>query len=192
MPTGRDLVATLRLLSGGRESRFWSESWVSHAALLTELVGVLRASRPATSVDVDEGWRPDRDLSLAVGRWGWLHVSSLVEEHEGGRCLVRIGSRLRLSVVGTLRGVAAALVMAGGTAASMALYRPSVSVVLSAVLIAGIATRAVWQVTRATAVLDQAVSRVTTAMTLVPLGVGVVGDRVLDRTRKTSLSPGEG
>ena len=192
MPTGRDLVATLRLLTGGRERRFWSESWVSHAALLTELVGVLRASRPATSVDVDEGWRPDRDLGLAVGRWGWLYVRSLVEEHEGGRCLVRIGSRLRLSVVGTLRGVTAALVMAGGTAASMALYRPSVSVVVSAVLIAGIATRAVWQVTRASAVLDQATSRVTTAMTLIPLGAGAVGDRVLDRSRKTSLSPGEG
>ena len=56
----------------------------AHATLLTEIIGVLRAARPAPVVDVDEGWRPDRDFSLAVGRWGWLHVRALVEEHAAG------------------------------------------------------------------------------------------------------------
>ena len=57
---------------------------MDHTQLLTEMVGVLRAARPAPPVEVDEGWRPDRDFSVAVGRWGWLHVQALVEEHAEG------------------------------------------------------------------------------------------------------------
>ncbi len=170
MLTPRDAFASVRVFSrGGRERSFWSESWMSHTALLAELVGVLRASRPPQTVDVDEGWRPDRDLSLAIGRWAWLHVRALVEEHEDGGCLFRVQARLRSSFVGTVRGLALGLLLAGGTAASMALYRPSVSVVVSAVAIAAIAARAAWQATRAAAVLDRAVSRVTTAAGMLPL-----------------------
>ena len=44
----------------------------------------------------------------------------------------------------------------------MALYTPSVGVVVAAA-IAGIAARAAWQATRAPAVLDRAVTHVTTA-----------------------------
>ena len=51
--------------------------------LLTELTGLLRASRPARAVQVDDGFRADRDLSVSVGKWGWLDVRSLIEEHGG-------------------------------------------------------------------------------------------------------------
>ena len=62
-PTLRDIITSVRLLTrAGTERSFWSASWVPHTTLLTELVGDLRASRPAPIVDVDEGWRPDRDL----------------------------------------------------------------------------------------------------------------------------------
>ena len=191
MPTPRDVLASARLLARGEPQRaFWSETWSSHTTLLTELVGDLRASRPAQVVDVDEGWRPDRDFSLAIGRWAWLHVRTLVEEHEAGRCLFRVRSRLRLSFVGTVRGLALGLLLAGGTAASMALYRPSVSVVVSAVAIAAIAARAAWQATRAAAVLDRAVTRVTTAAGLLPLPFREQPVPRVGRSAETTVSGG--
>ena len=137
MPTLRDVVASARLVTRtGTERSFWGESWASHTTLLTELVGVLRASRPTHIVDVDAGWRPDRDFSLAIGRWGWLHVRTLVEEHEHGTCLFRMRARLRPSFVGTLQGVTLAVLMAGGMSASFFIYDLSVTVLVAAVAIA--------------------------------------------------------
>ena len=143
--------------------RSGARAWTSHTTLLTELVAVLRASRPAQRVDVDDGWRPDRDLSLGIGRWGWLHVRTLVEAHEGGACLFRVRARLRPSFVGTLRGLTLAVLLAGGTGASLALYTPPVGLVVAAVASAAIAARVAWQATRAAAVLNRALNHVTTA-----------------------------
>ena len=164
VPTPRDALFAARLLArGGAEQAFWSAAWTSHTTLLTELVAVLRASRPAQRVDVDDGWRPDRDLSLGIGRWGWLHVRTLVEAHEGGACLFRVRARLRPSFVGTLRGLTLAVLLAGGTGASLALYTPPVGLVVAAVASAAIAARVAWQATRAAAVLNRALNHVTTA-----------------------------
>ena len=154
--------------------------------LLTELVGVLRASRPARIVDVDEGWRPDRDLSLAIGRWGWLHVRTLVEEHEHGACLFRVRARLRPSFVGTLRGVTLAVLAAGGMSASMFLYEPSVTLFVSAVAIAGVGARAAWQAIRGAAVLDQAVTRVRVAAGLLRLPVSTGIEPTVELTLRQS------
>jgi len=191
VPALRDARAAVRLLTGGGiERSFWSESPTSHATLLTELVGVLRASRPAQLVRVDEGWHPDRDLSLAIGRWGWLHVRTLVEEHERGCCLFRARARLRPSFVGTLQGLTLAVLLAGGTSASMALYRPSVSVVVSVIAIAAIVARAAWQATRAAAVLDRAVGRVTTAAGMLPLPMPAALAPRVSSSAETTLSGG--
>jgi len=183
MPTLRDVAASARLVTrSGTERSFWSESWVSHTTLLTELVGVLRASRPAQIVDVDAGWRPDRDFSLAIGRWGWLHVRTLVEEHEQGACLFRIRARLRPSFVGTLQGVTLAALVAGGMSASFFIYDLSVTVLVAAVAIAAIGARAAWQAMRATAVLDRAVTRVSTAAGLMKLPVSTTVETVAEPT----------
>ncbi|HVQ13723.1 MAG TPA: glycosyltransferase [Vicinamibacterales bacterium] len=98
-----DVLASARLLIGGApQERFWSETWTSSDALLTELAGLLRAARPARAVQVDDGFRADRDLSVSVGKWGWLDVRSLIEEHSGARCLLRIGLRLRPTMLGVV------------------------------------------------------------------------------------------
>ena len=171
-PTFRDALSSLRLLAeAGVRRSFWSSSWVAHSSVLSELVGELRAARPAQVVDVDEGWRPDRDLSLGVGRWGWLHVRSLVEEHEDGACLLRVRTRLRPSIVGVLRGTALAVVVAGGASASVFIYDLSVTLAVSALAIAGIAARTAWQVIRAGTVLDRALRRVTAAAGMMELPV---------------------
>ena len=168
---GNTLRAARLLTRSGAEQTFWCSEWMAQTTLLTELVGVLRASRPAQRVEVDEGWRPDRDLSLGIGRWGWLHVRTLLEEHEGGACLFRVRARLRPSFVGTLRGLTLAALLAAGTGASMALYTPPVGVVVAAVASAAIAVRVAWQATRAAAVLNRALTHVTTASGLHPLPI---------------------
>ncbi|MDA1092665.1 MAG: glycosyltransferase [Acidobacteria bacterium] len=175
MPGPRDVVSAVRLVTrGGVERTFWSESWSSHATLLRELVGVLRASRPSPRVDVDEGWRPDRDVSLAIGRWGWLLVGLLVEEHAGGACLCRVRTRLSPSFNGTLHSVALAALLAGGTAASFALYTPPVGITVAFLSAIGIAARTAWQTIRANAVLDRALTHVTNAAGFIrlPLATG--------------------
>ena len=183
MPAFHDVIASARLLTrAGTERSFWSESWVPHTTLLTELVGVLRASRPAGIVDLDEGWRPDRDLSLAIGRWGWLHVRTLVEEHEHGARLFRIRARLRPSFVGTLRGVTLAVLVAGGMSASMFLYQPSVTLLVSAAAIAAIGARAAWQAIRGAVVLDRAVTRVSVAAGLLTLPISTTLEPTVERT----------
>jgi hypothetical protein len=159
------------VVRGDVERSFWSESWVAQPTLLRELVGVLRAARPAQVVDVDEGWRPDRDLSVAVGHWAWLHVRTVLEEHEGGACLLRVRFRLRPSFVGTLRGGTLAVLVAIGTSASVFVYDLYVTAVVAAVAIVGIGARAAWQALRGAAVLDHALERVTKAAGLVGVPV---------------------
>ena len=186
LPTLRDALASGRLLAHrGTEKSYWGQTWTAPTTLLTELVGVLRASRPAQLVVVDEGWRPDRDLSLAIGRWGWLHVRTVVEEHENGCCLFRVRARLRPSFVGTVRGLLLAALFAGGTSASMALYTPSVSVVVSIAAMAAIGARATWQTLRGVVALDRAITRVTTAAGMVVLPVSPAVSTV-DRAERTA------
>ena len=172
VPTVRDVRASLRLLAPrGAERSFWSESWTAQPKLLSELVGVLRACRPAQTVEVDEGWRHDRDFSLAVGSWAWLHARTLLEEHEHGACLLRVRARLRPSVVGTLRGATLAVVAAIGMSASVFIYDLGVTLLVALVAIVAIGARAAWQAIRSATVLERAVTRLTAAAGMVELGV---------------------
>ena len=158
-PRAGDVLRAARLAVGRSEERsFWSETWVAHSELLTEIIGLIRAARPAPLVDVDEGWRADRDFSLAVGRWGWLHVRTLIEEHAGGRCLFRVTTRFRMSLLGISQAVLAVLLLTVISVAMMSLHRPSGRVI--AVLAFGLlAARSAWQAIRGAAVLDRALIR---------------------------------
>ncbi|MGE0159905.1 MAG: glycosyltransferase [Gemmatimonadales bacterium] len=163
MPTTRDVLAFVRLVTrGGTERAFWSRTWVAPVRLLTDLVSVLRAVRPPQIVEVDEGWRQDRDLSLAVGRWGWLHLETVMEEHAHGACLFRMRVRLRPSLVGTLRGATLAVLVAIGTSASMFVYDRVLTLAVAALGVAGIGVWTAIQALRGATVLDRAIGRVIT------------------------------
>jgi GT2 family glycosyltransferase/DNA-binding beta-propeller fold protein YncE len=169
VPSLADAFRTALLLGGGTVQRtFWSERWVGHTALLAELAGMLRAARPALPVEVDDGWHPNRDLSVAVGHWGWLHLRALVEEHAGGKCLVRVGTRVGPSFLGAVKSVTLALLLVAVTSAAIALRWPSVT---AAAVIGFVAVflGAAWQTTRAASLLDRALGRVaaTAAMSAV-------------------------
>ena len=189
-PTFRDALAATRLVTqSGSERSFWGEAWVAQASLLDELVSVLRASRPAQTVDVDEGWRADRDLSLAIGQWGWLHVRTVLEEHEHGACLFRVRARLRPSFLGTLRGGTVAVVVAIGTSASMFIYDLSVTSLVAALAIVGIGARAALQAVRGATVLDRAITRVATAAGLRTLPISAEDDPPVKPTFERGVRP---
>ena len=170
-PRPSDAFAAARLLLGGApEERYWSETWASHEAVLTEVTGLLRAARPAPSVDVDDGFRAGRDVSVGVGRWGWLDVRALIEEHGGSKCLLRVGLRLRPAARGVL--LLALLLAALVGAREVVIVRwPWVGVAAAAGL--GILFgRAAWQTARAVALSRRAINRAALAsgMAVIPLG----------------------
>ena len=169
VPSLSDARQSVRLMAGLVDRRaFWSESWFAHTSVLSELTAVLRASRPAQVVEVDDGWRADRDLSLAVGHWGWLDLRVLVEEHAEGRCLVHVGTRFRFRPAGL--AVALALM----TMASLGVVATIDWPVAGASLVAisgGIAARAAWRSGRAVSVVRRALARVSGAAGFLPLPV---------------------
>ncbi|MEZ5419270.1 MAG: glycosyltransferase [Vicinamibacterales bacterium] len=168
-PSPATLLAAARLQVGGAvEWTSWSESWLAAPAWLSALTASLRAVRPAQRVLVDDGWHADRELSLAVGRWGWLHVRTLVEEHDHGRCLCRAGARLQPNVQGVIRAVVVALALITATSAAIALRWPTASVATVGLAVA-LMVRAAWQATRSLAVLDQALARAGVPFGLVSL-----------------------
>jgi O-antigen biosynthesis protein len=169
VPSLGDARQSVRLMAGLVGQRaFWSESWFAHTSMVSELAAVLRASRPAQVVELDDGWHADRDLSLAVGHWGWLDLRVLVEEHAESRCLVRVGTRLRFRPTG-LAG-ALALVMMASLGVVATIDWPIAGASLMAIS-AGIVARAAWRTGRAVSVVRRALARISGAAGLLPLPV---------------------
>ena len=94
--------------------RFWSEAWTSGDALLTRIVDRLRLIRLGRGIQVDDGWRADRDITIALGPWGWAHMQALVEDHGTGRCLFRVRVNVRPRGAVLALGVVVAILMASG------------------------------------------------------------------------------
>ena len=163
-----DMFASARLLIGGApQERFWSETWTSPDALLAELTGQLRASRPARAIQVDDGFRADRDLSVNVGKWGWLDVRSLIEEHGGARCLLRVGLRLRLTMLGV--ALALSLLLALLVARTLVLVQWPWGSIGLAVAVALAVGRAAWQTSSVVSATRAAVGRAALAVGMMPI-----------------------
>ena len=169
VPSLGDAHQSVRLMAGLVDQRaFWSESWFAHTSMLSELAAVLRASRPAQVVELDDGWHADRDLSLAVGHWGWLDLRVLVEEHAEGRCLVRVGTRFRFRPAGLAGGLALIAMASLGAVATIDWPAAGASLVA---ISGAIVARAAWRTGRAVSVVRRAIARVSGAAGLLPLPV---------------------
>ena len=169
VPSLGDARQSVRLIAGLVDQRaFWSESWFAHTSMLSELAAVLRASRPAQVVELDDGWHADRDLSLAVGRWGWLDLRVLVEEHAEGRCLVRVGTRFRFRPAGLAGGL---VLIAMATLGAVATIDWPVAGASLVAISGGIVARAAWRTGRAVSVVRRALARVSGAAGFLPLPV---------------------
>jgi GT2 family glycosyltransferase/DNA-binding beta-propeller fold protein YncE len=170
-PSLAEAWRALLLISGNvTEDRFWSEHWTSGDRVLTELTEWLRGSRAVRSIEIDEGWSDDRDVSVFVGRWAWLDARALVEEHGSGKSLVRISTHLRPTTFGIVAalGIGAALLvgatwgaamLAGAASGTIRNWRIAGTVVstLTLALIAGV----LWRTAQATAIVRRGIARVT-------------------------------
>jgi O-antigen biosynthesis protein len=106
-----------------RTLSFWSEEWRDATTRLGEVQAAIRRVSPA----VGPGGDYDRwDLQLRGGVFGVVRVLATVEEHGGGRQLVRfrawpVPSRAAVGVATALAAVAVVAAAAGSTLATIAL-----------------------------------------------------------------------
>ena len=168
-PTRRESARALLLLSGGViENQYWSESWTNTERVLTQFTEWLRKSRAVRVIEIDQGWSLDRDISVLVGRWAWLDVRGLVEEHAAGRALLRTNVSLRPTSAGVVMavGIAAAVVVA--TSAGLALRWPLAGLV-AALSTMGLAVFAVWRTAQTTAIVQRGLRAVANENGMLPM-----------------------
>ncbi len=166
-PSLAEAWRALLLISGNvTEDRFWSESWTAADRVLTQLTEWLRRSRAVRSIEIDEGWSDDRDVSVFVGRWAWLDVRAMVEEHGGGRSLVRISTHLRPTTFGIVAALGIGGVLLVGAIFGAALTWRLAGTIVSALTVLLIVT-VLWRTAQATAIVRRGIARVT-------LGAGMV------------------
>ncbi len=171
-PSFAEVRRSLVLITGSViEDRFWSETWTSADRLLAQLVDWLRKSRAVRSIEVDEGWSDDRDVSVFAGRWAWLDLRALVEEHASGKVLLRISTHLRPTSFGVVSavGLGAALLVAASY--GLALKYRSVGAIAAAAAVCLILF-VVWRTSQAYAVVRRGVARVTVQEGMIALRPG--------------------
>ncbi len=159
-PSLAEAWRSLLLISGTvTESHFWTETWTSTERILGQLIDWLRRSRAVHTIEVDEGWSDDRDISVFVGRWAWLDIRALVEDHGAGKGLLRVSMHLRPTSFGVVSALALALVMMVAAATGLALRWPLAGVITAALPLAIIAF-GVWRTAQSTAIVGRAIDRV--------------------------------
>ncbi|MFL2433872.1 MAG: glycosyltransferase [Vicinamibacterales bacterium] len=102
---------------------FWSERWIDRVMLLNEMSQRLQFHSVTGSVHAHDPWQLDRDVSVSTGIFGWVDLRTLLEEHDGGRCLFRVATRHRLTPWGVLAltgcGIGGIVLVAMGQAAGL-------------------------------------------------------------------------
>src|SRR5439155_10403505 len=136
-PSLAEIWRALLLITGSvTEDRFWSETWTSADRVLKQLTDWLRRSRAVRSVEIDEGWSDDRDVSVFVGRWAWLDVRALVEDHGGGKSLLRVSTHLRPTAFGVVAAVGLGTALLAGAVFGVALRWPLAGIAAASVTLA--------------------------------------------------------
>ena len=159
-PSLRDGWRALLLVSGNSvEDRYWSETWTTSQRVLDQLTDWLRQSRAVRVVEIDEGWSDDRDVSVLVGRWAWVDVRALVEDHGGGKGLLRVSRRLRPTSFGVAiaLGLAAAVLGTDLLGGSLGWPTGGAFTATSALLVGAFAA---WRTAQATAIVRRGIAAV--------------------------------
>ena len=162
----------LLLISGSvTEDRFWSETWTSADRVLVQLTEWFRGSRAVRAIDVDEGWSDDRDVSVFIGRWAWLDIRAMVEDHGGGKSLVRIGMHLRPTTFGIVTALGLGFALLVGAAAGLALTVPLAGRIV-AVFTLGLVAAVAWRTAQTTAIARRGIRRVTVGNGMIAMRSG--------------------
>jgi DNA-binding beta-propeller fold protein YncE len=168
----REAMRALLLLSGGvAEDRYWSESWTSSERVLGQLTDWLRRSHAVRVIEIDEGWAHDRDVSVLAGRWAWIDVRALVEDHGAGKTLLRVGTHLRPTTIGVLGALLLAGALSAAAITGVALRWP-IAGVTAAVVTAVVAAFGVWRTAQTTALLRRGVGQVAQRLGMMPIRGG--------------------
>jgi DNA-binding beta-propeller fold protein YncE len=105
-PSLKEAWRALLLISGNvTEDRYWSETWTSADRVLAKVTDWLRRSHAVRTIAIDDGWSDDRDVSVFVGRWAWLDIRALVEDHGAGKGLLRVSTHLRPTTYGVVTAI---------------------------------------------------------------------------------------
>jgi GT2 family glycosyltransferase/DNA-binding beta-propeller fold protein YncE len=160
-PSLGEIARALLLISGSvTEDRFWSETWTSADRVLAQLTEWLRRSRAVRTIEIDEGWSDDRDVSVFVGRWAWLDMRALVEDHGAGRSLLRVSTHLRPTTFGIVAAVAFGAAALAAAATGLAL-KQRVAGSFGAAVAVGLIAFLIWRTSQTAAIVRRGVSRVT-------------------------------
>jgi GT2 family glycosyltransferase/DNA-binding beta-propeller fold protein YncE len=170
---GEAWSAILQLSGSVTEDRFWSEASTTADRVLTQLADWLRRSRAVRTIEIDEGWSDDRDLSIPVGRWAWLDTRALVEDHGGGKSMLRVSIHLRPTIFGVVSAIGLGLGLFIATIFGLALKWPPAGAITGGLTILVIGA-AMWGTARSTAVLRRSLKRVTADHGMQPLPAGPV------------------
>ena len=171
-PSLAEAWRALLLISGSvTEDRFWSEAWTSADRVLTRLTESLRRSRAVRTVAIDEGWSEDRDVSVFIGRWAWLDVRALVEDHGTGKCLLRVSTHLRPTAFGVTTVLSLGVLLLGATSAGVA-YRWPVAGAAAALLTAAISAFTAWRTAQAAAIVGRGTELIARAEGMVTMAPG--------------------
>jgi GT2 family glycosyltransferase len=129
-------------LTGRLAVAYWSEEWRERTELLDSAVAYFNASRWGKVVDSGwQGW----DLRVFCHPWSMVEVCTAQEDHGGGRRLIRVRYRLRLS--GYTRGLAGMAVFSGAASSLLGSW----FLAIEAALLASFCLAAWWCGTRRTA-----------------------------------------
>ena len=174
-PSPREAWRALLLICGSvTEDRYWSDTWTTTERVLSALTDWLRGSRAVRTMEIDDGWANDRDVSVLVGRWAWLDVRALVEDHGSGRALLRVTTHLRPTSFGIATAVALATGLLAAAITGVALRWPPAGA-LAATFSVAIALFAAWRTAQATAIVHRGVRAVTAGQGMTALKSGRAG-----------------
>ena len=171
-PSLSEAKRALLLISGGvPEDRFWSEAWTSADHVLTQFTDWLRKSRSVRTIEIDEGWSDDRDVSIFVGRWAWIDVRALVEDHGGNNSLVRVSTHLRPTSFGIVSALGFGIALLVCAAAGVA-YRWPPAALIAALVTIMLTLLVLWRTAQTTAIVRRAIEQVTvrSGMATMPSG----------------------
>jgi GT2 family glycosyltransferase/DNA-binding beta-propeller fold protein YncE len=188
-PTLKETWRALLLISGNvTEDRYWSESWTSADRVLAKVTEWLRRSRAVRTIAIDDGWSDDRDVSVYVGRWAWLDIRALVEDHGGGKGLLRVSTHLRPTTFGVVTAVTLGAALLVASTAQLRFLehtqffqhttflkyaaRWPLRAAAAALLLLAVCAGAVWRTAQAAAIVRRCIDQVARAQGMTALKSG--------------------
>ncbi|PYR57992.1 MAG: hypothetical protein DMF91_18160, partial [Acidobacteria bacterium] len=171
-PSLKEAWRALLLISGSvTEDRYWSETWTSADRILQKVTEWLRRSHAVRTIEIDEGWSDDRDVSMFIGRWAWLDIRALVEDHGSGKSLLRVSMHLRPTTFGVFGAFMLGGALLGAALLGNGLHWPPLGAA-AALLIIVVSAIAAWRTAQTTATVRRGIEQVALSQSMVKMPSG--------------------